>query len=370
MMEFICKFIISMVWDCKKEVCFLLAGMILCLCLLLYNGNQAFSDGITDKETLQYTDNRVLFAFSDAERLEEIVGRVAAVPGVYGVYLYGNAGGHVKIQCGTRMPMIAKNCLITGKIPKRLSRGEVIASYSMAGDDIPAGENGEGVAVIEEEEPVFQREFIAQGEKLWLGGREFENVAQISDSGGNIVTVEDFFDIYRESGSGEIILCYIYKDGFTKKQQKEVRDIVVAEREPERIWQGVAGQWIGFSFFMEIMKYHFSGIVLAALNSFFLYVYLIHKRIPVYTILKLQGLTNLNLQGMLLIEYLFIHIAAVFTSSLIFWGYSFMHQNPLRHIGQIALYSFGSVLAVDLLLFFILTWRLVRWQPFALYQKR
>ena len=118
------------------------------------------------------------------------------------------------------------------------------------------------------------------------------------------------------------------------------------------------------------MKYHFFGIVLASLNSFYLYAYLFYRRIPVYTILKLQGLTNLKLQGMLLIEYLLIHIAAIFTSSIVFGIYSFVSQSPLRHIGQIALYSFGGVLAVDLILFIILTWKLVRWQPFALYQER
>lgn len=371
MPEFLCKFILSMIRDCKKELCFLLAGMVLCLCLLLYNGNQIFSDRITDKEVLQYNDNRIFFAFSDADRLGQIVEQVAAMPAVYGVYLYGETDGHVKIQCGTRIPMIADNCLITGKIPKHLSEGEVITSYSLLGDDMPAaGSLDEGVAKIEEEDPVFQKEFIAQGERVWIGGREFKNVAEISDSDGNIVAADDFFAICKESGNSEIILCYVYENGFTQKQQKKIEDIVAAVKQPERIWQGIAGQGIDFSFFMEIMKYHFLGIILASLNSFFLYAYLFHKRIPVYTVLKLQGLTSLNLQGMLLIEYLLIHIAAVFTSSLLFGIYSFGSQNPLRHIGQIALYSFGSVLAADLILFFVLTWKLVRWQPFALYQRR
>lgn len=379
MFEFTGKFIVSMIRDCRKELCLLLISMVLCLCLLLNNGNSAFlfgevsSEMITDREVLKYSDNRIFFTFPDADRLEEIVEQVSAMPDIYGVYLEGTVGKGIQIQCGTRLPLIDENRLITGKIPSELSDGEVITSYNLLQNHGFADENpSEEITAIEEEEtePVFRREYIAKGEKVRIGNRDFENVAEIGNLDGHIVTAGDFFDSYRESGNGEIILSYVYEDGFTGKQKQEVEEVVAAISKPVRIWEGVAGQRLGFSVFIDMMKYKLFGLIIASLNSFFLYIYLFHKRIPVYTILKLQGLRNRALQGMLLLEYLLIHIAAFFATGIVFGIYSFASRNPLRFAGEIVLYSFGSILAVNLVLFFILTWRLVSWQPFALYQKR
>ena len=236
MMSFICKFISSMMRDCKKEICLVLLGMVLCLCLLINFAQNLFSFksgyyALSDEDSVKFNHNIICFAFSDVSRLDEIARKVSEMPDVYGVYLYGSvrAGG---IQCGTRLPLMEENRLLTGEIPEELSEGEIITSYAFSSGikrDVQSNPDEE-FTVKEDEGNDFSREYIGSGETVCLDGKNFVNIAEISDPDGHIVTVNDFMELYRESGQSEVTLMYIYDDGFTQEQKQAVEDVITAVR--------------------------------------------------------------------------------------------------------------------------------------------
>lgn len=380
MIGFTFKFIISMFHSCFKEICLVLLGMVLCLSLLINYGDSLFTieneyDNVSDDEAVMYAQNCIYFTFSDVERMDEIVRQVKALPGVYGVYMEGNVG--VDIRCGTRLPLLKRKELLTGSIPKELSEGQIITSHDLLMDDdsdiddiIENSPDGELVILEGDMKETTGREFVAKGEKVFVGGKDFINVAEVSGSEGHIVTVEDFIKLYKEKGQGGICLSYIYEKGFSGQQKEEIEKVITAIRQPEDTFISFYAGDVDFSDFTTESQSEFLGLVIASLNALFLYAYLLKKRIPIYTILKLQGLTNVRLRGMLLMEFLVIYLVACLLSGAVYVGFATMTGRQMVYTKSVYLYSIVSMFVINVILFLIITWKLAKKQPFELYQKK
>lgn len=374
MLYFSYKLIKSLLSDCKKELFFVFTGMVICLCLLINFADRFFSfdngyGTVTDKEAMEYLNNRIYFTFSNIDKVDDIVEQLKQISGIDAVYLQGNVGQ--AIQCGTKLPLIKENELVTGSIPKQLSNGQIITSYTLLFDRMPTNEAGEIITTTEEDtESLIGKEYLGVGEKFQIGSNTYTNVAEMNDPEGHIVTLDDFIHLYKECGQGGIDLFYVYKDGFTEAQKKDVESLVTSIKKPETIQPGIGHEEIDFSFFLETIRDLILGLIIASLNSLFLYAYLLEKRIQVYTILKLQGLTNFMLRGMLFLEFLFLYIISCVSSIIIYGIYSIICRNPWYHTEQICLYCFGIVFIINIFLFLIFTWKLVKRQPFEMYQKK
>lgn len=214
------------------------------------------------------------------------------------------------------------------------------------------------------------REFVAKGEKVFVGGKDFINVAEVSGSEGHIVTVEDFIKLYKEKGQGGICLSYIYEKGFSGQQKEEIEKVITAIRQPEDTFISFYAGDVDFSDFTTESQSEFLGLVIASLNALFLYAYLLKKRIPIYTILKLQGLTNVRLRGMLLMEFLVIYLVACLLSGAVYVGFATMTGRQMVYTKSVYLYSIVSMFVINVILFLIITWKLAKKQPFELYQKK
>jgi len=310
---------------------------------------------VSENEAIEYNDNIVCFSFSDADKLDKIINKLEKVSGISGVYLGGSVEGQA-VQCGTKMPLINEDTLVVGRIPEQLSNGQIITSYTSLFDNMAATALG--------------KEYMAVGEKIKIGNIEFSNVAEINDPEGHIVSVDDFLALYREYGNDELIMTYVYNNGFTEEQMKKVEVMVTDIKKAKRVWQGIGKDGIELSFFLEMVKEHVFGVIIASINALFLYGYLLERRIQVYTILKLQGLTNGKLRAMLFAEFLAVYIAACVASAVVYGIYSLLSNNIWYHTGQVSVYSFGIVFVVNIILFFVMTWKLVRRQPFEIYQRK
>ena len=365
-----------MINDNLKELCLVLAGITLCLCLLINFGDSIFTienvySGITDEEAVTDFKNRVFFTFSDANELETVIKQLMEQAGIHAAYAEGYAGE--RIRCGSRIPLIRKHELLTGSIPDNLSQGQIITSHDLltggteGWDLFTENDSGEPAAIADEnlEEPET-REFIAQGEKIQIAEKNFVNVAEIAGSEGHIVTIEDFVNLYRVSGSGGITLSYVYEKGFTEEQKQETETLIQSIRKPEKSYE--ADHSVGFSSFIETARENLLGLIIASLNALFLYAYLLKKRIPVYTILKLQGLTNGKLRGMLLLEFLFVYLAACLLSAVTYGIFAISMGRQMTFFEEVYLYSVVCIFVINLILFFLMTWKLVRRQPYELYQ--
>lgn len=378
MLQFTLKFIGSMIRDNFRELCLVLVGITLCLCLLINSGDSmltienVYSD-TTDEEAVTDFLNRVFFVFSDADGLEKITKRLMEQTGVRTVYADGYAG--TQIRCGSRMPLIRKQGILTGSIPNILSQGQIITSHDLLTgsverwDTAPESESGElGVGEDEGLEKPETKEFIAQGDKIRIAGKDFVNVAEIAGSEGHIVTIEDFIELYKESGSGGITFSYVYEKGFTEEQKQEIEALIRTVKKPEKVYE--VDHSIQFLDFTEMAREELLGLIIASLNALFLYVYLLKKRIPVYTVLKLQGLTNGRLRGMLLAEFLFVYLVACLLSAAAYGSFARIVGRQMVFFKEVYLYSVACVFVINLVLFSLVTWKLVRKQPYELYQER
>lgn len=364
MFYFTFKFIRSMIQENFKELCLVLLGITICLCLLVNYGDSLLTIendymDTTDEEAVTDCINRVVFIFCDEEGLDEIIKQLMEQPGIHTVEAEGYVEGG-SIRCGSRMPLMKKRECLTGSIPEELSDGQIITSH-----DLLAG-GGHDLQTMEGHDLQTTREFIAQGEKIRIAGRDFVNVAEIAGSQGHVVTIQDFIELYKESGSGGITLSYVYENGFTEEQKQEAETLIRVIQKPEKCYE--PDHSLEFSDFIDDCRTELLGLIIAALNALFLYVCLLKKRIPVYTVLKLQGLTNGRLRQMLLLEFLFIYLAACLLSAAAYGIFARVVGRQMTSFKEVYLYSTGCILVINLILFFLLTWKLVRRQPYELYQ--
>ena len=86
--------------------------------------------------------------------------------------------------------------------------------------------------------------------------------------------------------------------------------------------------------------------------------------------MKLQGLTNVRLRGMLLLEFLVIYLAACLLSGAVYVGFATMTGRQMVYTKSVYLYSVVCMFVINVILFLIITWKLAKKQPFELYQKK
>lgn len=363
MLEFTFQFMKAMIVEWKKELSLVLVGMILCICVILNFTDSVFDVGYlygwdSSSEAINYNENRVNFIFSDAEGIEEIVDAVYKVDGVSDVFLKATANDNTEILSGTKVPYISSDGIVTGHVPESLAEGEVIVSLQSL-----QTQQRESI-----DENSMNSEYVAVGENVTIDEKEFTCTAEINELAEFVLNQNDFLELYRQGKLDRLTMYYIYENGFTKKE--EVKNLVDRIKAPEAVEEEESRRGIEWSEYMESIQDMILGMIVAVLNAMFLYVYVLERRIPSYSILKLQGISNGMLRVMLFLEFLVLYLLAFCISGVGYGIYSLVTSSNFFNTAQVYFYTFMSLLILHGVIFWLLTWKLVRRQPFEIYSYR
>jgi len=365
MLAFSIKFMKSMFTEWWKELIFVVIGLSLCICIILnvaesffgYSSPDWGESSVSQRDDFEYYNNRINFEFSDTTKIKEVIEEVQKIEGVNEVYLKCTNKEGFEILAGTHMPRITEDGMMTGYMPDKLKDGEVVVSYSalsfIASNGIETG-----------------KEFVAVGESFRLGNVELGCAAETSLLEYFIVSVNDFKKVYEDSGIGDVTMYYIYEEGFTEQQKKEVKEVVEKVKVPKKVEQQDTEEGVQWSVYFKYVKEWLLGLAIAILNALFLYVYILERRIPAYSVLKLQGLSNRVLCVLLLMGIMLIYMLAFLIAGMGHVIYSLASGNILYNTVPIYLYTFMLVMSMCIVVFFVTTWKLVKRQPFEIYSYR
>lgn len=352
MLKFTFKFMKSMFQENKKEVLFVLLGMVLCVFVVLNFTDSALGTDYSEEE-LAYENNRVTFTFSDIQNLEPVMNAIAEEDGVQNVLVDAACMIEMNefiIQSGVKLPRIDEDAVFNGEIPKKLAAGEALISTRDA--------QGPG-------------SFIAVGDTCALGDYDFTNVAQIGYSDISVIIgMEDFIKLCNEYGHELLEVTYIYEDGFTGEQKKKLETLVADMKKIDEIREAEKISGIDWAVYIGTIKDLILGMIIAVLNDMFLYAYILNSRIPAYSVLKLQGVSNRNLRRMLFAELIVLYIIAYVMAGGLYAFIGLVTGNLFYNTAQIYVYTFVSILALNIVLFSMFIRKLIKAQPFEIYQNR
>ena len=364
MFIFSIKFIKSMLWEWKKEISFVVIGIVLCVCVIINFADSFYSFttmywGAETKEDLNYNENRMNYTFSGADKLREVVDDVRQIDGVEEVYLRGETEEGIDILTGTCMPRITENGVMTGIWPEKLDDGEFVASLKVLSDLRYASPDNESLS-----------DYMASGEKISISGKELVCVAETGDIDEFILSQNDFIEICNIDNIDRIDMYYIYEDGFTEIKKQEVTEKIKEIKTPVSIEQQETMKGYKFSEFMEQTQSLILGAIIAILNAMFLYINILERRIPAYSILKLQGLSNAKLRVMLFSEFILLFLLSFAIGICLYVVAVKISDGVLYNTLYSGLYTFLMLFCINMVIFAIVSWKLVRRQPFEIYSYR
>lgn len=352
MLTFTFKFMNSMFRENKKEILFVLLGMFLCVFVVLNFADSALGTDYSS-EKLAYENNRVIFSFSDVKNLERVMNEMAAEEGIENVLVRGTCMIDMQkyiFQAGVRLPRIEEELVFNGGIPERLEKGEALIGYANV-----------------QESSLFP----VVGDVCSFGDYSFKSMAMLGSYDFNaIVNLEDFILLYNDYGSETLEVSYIYKDGFTEKQKEHIKEVVEKQKEIENISEPEKLNGINWSVYVETFRDLILGMIIAVLNDMFLYAFILNSRISAYSVLKLQGVSNRRLLSMLFIELIVLYFIAYALAGIVYVLLGIAMGNAFYNTTQIYGYTFCSILGLNLIVFSGFVRKIIKPQPFEIYQTR
>ena len=364
MFRFSIKFIKSMLWEWKKEICFVMIGIVLCVCVIINFADSFYSFttmywGAETKEDLSYNENRANYMFSGSDKLEEVVEEISKIEGVEEIYMTAETKDNIKILSGTHMPRITKNGVMTGRWPEQLNEGEFIASLGELSNLRHSNPDNEALS-----------DYMAAGETLTISGKELTCVAETGDIAEFILCQKDFLEICKLDKVDTIKMYYIYEDGFTEEKKQQVTECISKIKTPDSVEQQETMKGYELSEFIETTQSIILGAIIALLNAMFLYISILERRIPAYSILKLQGLSNMKLRIMLFGEFTVLFLLSFATGIGLYIATVKLSGGVLYNTLYSGLYTFLILFCINIVIFFLVSWKLVRRQPFEIYSYR
>lgn len=360
------KLIKSLFVDNKKEIFLIIFGFILCIGLITGVENNIFSPEVKNIENTseefadEFNNKTEYFLFSDVKDLDKVMEYLKNVKGIDGVFAENEEDEKgAKIQCGTRLMPVSDSDMVVGKIPKKLDDGQIILSKEKL-----SGVKFDGSDTKEQSDDGEQTEYIPAGEKIEISGSEFISVAETNLPEGNIVTENDFFRLLNKSDGTQIMVSYIY-DKLSDTEKNGIAKKVKSIKNYEKTWSGISENSVDIMTFIQYSGQMIPGLILAVLNTLFVYSYLLERRIKIYSILKLHGITNKKLVMLLLNEFIVIQFISFL---IVLCGCSFK-KNIVR-LRILCCYSEIVVFLISLFLFCIIIRKMFKKQPFELYQEK
>lgn len=209
------------------------------------------------------------------------------------------------------------------------------------------------------------------GDTISIGDKEFTIVGQ----GAMLAMIEaivkekDFYDLCQKLNVEDIKID-LYYDAYTR--DKELEDIAKKCKEYECVQEiSISESKMGvmFSEFVNEVKDYLFITVIAIINSVFIYYSFVKDRVREYSILKIAGLNNLQITLQFLSEIVMLYNGGYILSMIITIIYKNMRGNGYYNFIKVCIYSYISVLACFVIIYFVVLRQIIKKTPMELYRE-
>ena len=371
-----------MITDWKKEILLVMLGIIISSCAVI-----KFTDNITNftryyddvkgtEEERVFHENRVHFAFQDADKLDEILDKLIIQQGIKYIILKANfeiiPGHDFPVAFYSSTPILTEYDNSIGTTPNQVEDGTIVLSYGALSN--LGGASDSTVNVSEIMETYYDnvgknnyKDFYIRGEQFPMGSRSYQVTAENFIFQENLISLHDFITLDTTGKIEDLELIYIYDNNFTRDQMIDAENLIRSIKPWNDSYKELPQNTLEISDYMDLMSDLIIGVVLAVLNALFIYQSLLKRRIYSYTVLKLLGLKNFRLQFMILLEMVIVFSVSFIIAMILFFLYCFLTGELIYNLRYSGGYSFLLLLIIYTLLSLIITKKLVKQHPFQIY---
>ena len=378
MFHFFCRLSLKMIIDWKREMLLIISGIIISSCAVI-----KFTDNITNfkhyyddvkgtREERIFHENRIHFSFKDSDNLDEIVAQLKNKEGIQNVILKGSVeiipGHDFAVASYSSIPILTEYDNSIGTTPEQVKDGTIVLSYgslcSLEGRAAPDPEDGVVITYGEIAEKTPYTVFYSCDQTFPMAGKSYQIVAENFHFDENLLSLHDFLELDQKGKLSGIELVYIYDDGFSDRQMAQAEELIRSSKPWETTYKEHPDNTLSVSDYLDLMSNLIIGVILAVLNALFIYQSVLKRRIPSYSVLKLLGLKNLQLQAMILFEMMTLFALSFIISVIIFLLYCTIAGELIYNLRYSVGYSFSLLLIIYVLLSLTMTIKLIQKQPF------
>jgi len=372
-----------MIMEWKKEMILVMVGIIISSCAVI-----KFTDNISNfenyywdvkgiREEQIFYENRVHFSYSDSEKLVEVVEQLKNQEGIINVILKGNIeilqGKNFPVASYSAVPVLSKHDSSIGKMPENVKDGTIVLSYAalMNLEGMNTGlDDNPGEIVLTEGEVVEESKykiFYSCDQRFPIGKKLYNVVAENFNFEENLLSQNDFMELNQTEKLSDLELIYIYDEGFSDSQKRQAEKLVQSIKPWENVYEEEPDNTLEISEYLELISDVIIGMVLAVLNALFIYLAVLKRRMPSYSILKLLGLKNFRLGVIILFEMLMVFIVSYSVAILLFLLYCSITGELIYNLRYSIGYSFSLLLVIYTVLSAVMTRKLMKSRPFEAY---
>lgn len=382
MFRFLFRLSIKMITTWKREIMLVILGILISSCAVI-----KFTDNITNfrryyddvkgtREERIFHENRIHFSFQNSKLLDKVVEQLKKQEGIQNVVLKGNfeiiSGQHFPVASYSSIPILTEYDNSIGITPDHVENGTIVLSYgalcNLEGSNTMSNSENGVIETYDEEPSKSQYQIVYScDEPFFMGGKSYRIVAENFNFEENLISLRDFMELDKTGKLSELELVYIYDDDFSNHQISQAEDLIRSIKLWKDTYKEHPDNTLSISDYLDLMGNLIIGVILAVLNALFIYQSLLKQRIASYSILKLLGLKNFMLRVMILFEMLIIFIVSFTVAGMLFFLYCTIAGELIYNLRYSIGYSFCLLLMIYIMLSLLITFKLIKRQPFETY---